>query len=134
MLAHALDAEVLTGRAAPPTLVSRSGDPIARAFALVENLTTTRTPIDRALEGGETIGSLEVHHAPAMSASNLIRDAFWLSRGIGKPLVAVTSITCIVVLLSAGLIARRRRRPPARSAQSRPARAAFPRAARTGGT
>lgn len=62
--AHRADAEVLEGRRDPKPLEPVTGDPVARVFARIENATRTRTPIDRALEAGDTIGSLEVHHVP----------------------------------------------------------------------
>ncbi len=72
VLAHAADAAILGGRAVPPRLVSTSGDPLARAFAAIENLTTTRVEVDRELDQGDTIGSLEVHHAPGHTQGSLL--------------------------------------------------------------
>lgn len=72
ILAHEADAAVLTGTTPPPRLVSRTGDPFARVFVAIENRTSTRVPIDRALVGGETVGSLEVHHAPGHTRGSLL--------------------------------------------------------------
>lgn len=89
ILAHAADAEILSGRVEAPRLVGRSVDPLARAFATIENLTTTRAPVDRALEDGETIGSLEVHHAPGHTrGSVLFRHAGTSSLLSGDALLA----------------------------------------------
>ena len=68
--AHRADADVLDGKLAAPRLVPKTRHPIARAFTVVENLTSTRVPIDRALDDGDTIGSLEVHHAPGHPAGS----------------------------------------------------------------
>lgn len=62
--AHALDSAVLAGQAPKPPLVARSGDPLARLFAALENTTRTRVPVDVALEAGVSVAGLEVHHVP----------------------------------------------------------------------
>ncbi len=72
VLAHAADAEILSGRAAAPRLSGTTRDPFARLFAAIENRTVTRVPVDRALEGGEQVGSLEVHHAPGHTRGSLL--------------------------------------------------------------
>jgi glyoxylase-like metal-dependent hydrolase (beta-lactamase superfamily II) len=97
IMAHAADAEILEGRARAPRLVSTSGDPFARLFAAIENRTTTRVPIDRALEGGDTIGSLEVHHAPGHTKGSLLfRHAGTLSLLSGDALLAAVPPLTIV--------------------------------------
>ncbi len=72
IVAHREDAEVLSGRAKAPRLEPTTRDPIARAFAMIENRTRTRVPIDRVLEDGESVGSLEVHHAPGHTAGSVL--------------------------------------------------------------
>ncbi len=72
VLAHREDAAVLEGRAEKPPLHPRSGDRIAWAFAHFENHTTTRVPVDRALDDGDTVGSLEVHHVPGHTAGSVL--------------------------------------------------------------
>lgn len=69
ILAHRADAEVLEGEARAPRLRGRSL--LTRGFAAIENRTTTRVPVDRALEGGESLGSLEVHHVPGHTRGSL---------------------------------------------------------------
>lgn len=70
VLAHRADAEVLEGRGRA-RIDARSRDPISRMFAAIENRTTTRVAVDRALEGGEALGSLEVHHVPGHTRGSL---------------------------------------------------------------
>jgi len=72
VVAHRRDAEVLSGERRAPRLVTTTGDRITRAFAAIENVTRTRVPVDRALEDGEGVGSLEVHHAPGHTAGSLL--------------------------------------------------------------
>lgn len=89
ILAHRADAEVLTGARPKPPLQPRSGDRIAWAFAQVENLTTTHAPVDRALEAGDVVGGLEVHHAPGHTeGSVLYRHAATRSLLSGDTLLA----------------------------------------------
>lgn len=71
VLAHRDDAAILEGQAKKAPLRARSGDRVAWAFAQIENRTTTRVPIDRALDDGETVGSLEVHHVPGHTEGSL---------------------------------------------------------------
>lgn len=91
VLAHRADAELLEGRARAPRLEARSGDRIARVFAAIENRTTTRVPIDRALEGGETLGSLEVHHVPGHTRGSL----FFLHAGTASLLSGDTLLAAV---------------------------------------
>ena len=72
VLAHREDALVLAGERDATPLVSRTRDPFARLFCAIENHTRTRVRVDRALEGGETVGSLEVHHAPGHTRGSLL--------------------------------------------------------------
>jgi glyoxylase-like metal-dependent hydrolase (beta-lactamase superfamily II) len=72
VFAHRRDAEVLSGERRPPRLVAASRHPITRAFVAVENVTRTRVPVDHALEDGEAVGSLEVHHAPGHTAGSVV--------------------------------------------------------------
>ena len=69
VFAHRADAEVLEGAVPPPRL--RGLTLLTRGFAAIENRTRTRVPIDRALEGGESLGSLEVHHVPGHTRGSL---------------------------------------------------------------
>ena len=89
IFAHRADAEVLTGNVRPPRLVAKTRHPLAHAFTAIENVTRTRVPIDRALEDGDQVGSLEVHHAPGHTAgSALFRHAATSSLLSGDALLA----------------------------------------------
>ncbi len=70
--AHRDDAAVLEGRAPAPRLDVTTGDPITRAFAAIENVTRTRVPVDLVLEEGQSVGSLEVHHAPGHTSGSVL--------------------------------------------------------------
>ncbi|MFO0548796.1 MAG: MBL fold metallo-hydrolase [Polyangiaceae bacterium] len=72
VFAHADDAAVLAGAREKPPLRPVTGDPIAWVFAQLENRTTTRVTIDRALEHGDIVGSLEVHHAPGHTDGSVL--------------------------------------------------------------
>ena len=72
IFAHRADAEVLEGRTAPPPLRPVTGDPIAWAFAQIENRTRVRVPIDRALDDGDAVGSLEVHQVPGHTEGSVL--------------------------------------------------------------
>lgn len=97
IFAHKSDAEVLEGRARPPKLVATARDPITRAFTKIENATRTRVPVDRALDDGEAVGSLEVHHAPGhTSGSVLYRHAGTSSLLSGDALLAAVPPLTIV--------------------------------------
>lgn len=89
IVAHRADAAVLDGAAPCPRLAPPSGARLERAFAAIENRTSTRVPIDRVLEDGDTIGSLEVHHAPGHTdGSVLYRHAGTASLLSGDALLA----------------------------------------------
>ncbi|MBX7194055.1 MAG: MBL fold metallo-hydrolase [Sandaracinaceae bacterium] len=72
IIAHRRDAAILEGFEAAPSLVSRTGDPFARLFCAIENRTRTRVVVDRALEGGESIAGLEVHHVPGHTRGSIL--------------------------------------------------------------
>ncbi|MGH7282003.1 MAG: MBL fold metallo-hydrolase [Polyangiaceae bacterium] len=72
IFAHRADAEVLAGKARAPHLVAATRDPLANAFVAIENRAPSHVPIDRALEDGESVGSLEVHHAPGHTAGSAL--------------------------------------------------------------
>ena len=69
--AHRADAEVLDGTS-PRFPLGRKGGPIARVFGLIENRFPARLRVDRALEHGEQIGSLEVHSAPGHTEGSVL--------------------------------------------------------------
>lgn len=72
IFAHREDALVLEGAREAPRLVSESGNLFARLFCAFENRAPARVRVDRVLEGGETVGSLEVHHAPGHTRGSLL--------------------------------------------------------------
>lgn len=87
--AHRDDAAILEGRREAPRLRPSTGDPIAWAFAQIENRTRTRVPVDRALEDGDALGSLEVFHAPGHTeGSTLYRHGGTRSLLSGDALLA----------------------------------------------
>lgn len=97
IFAHRADAEVLDGVARAPRLVAVTGDPIARAFTAIENAAPSRVPVDRALEHGESVGSLEVHHAPGHTAGSAVyRHAGTSSLLYGDALLAAVPPLTIV--------------------------------------
>lgn len=72
IFAHARDAAALEGRESKPRLRPRSGDLLAWGFAQIENLTDTRVTVDHALQGGESVAGLEVHHAPGHTEGSVL--------------------------------------------------------------
>jgi glyoxylase-like metal-dependent hydrolase (beta-lactamase superfamily II) len=72
VFAHRADAAVLEGSEPCPPIVPTSGARLERMFAQIENHTTTRVSVDRALEDGDTVGSLEVFHAPGHTAGSVL--------------------------------------------------------------
>jgi glyoxylase-like metal-dependent hydrolase (beta-lactamase superfamily II) len=61
--AHRADAEVLEG-AAPRATMGGKGSLFERALCAVENRWPARVQVERALDAGDSIASLEVHHVP----------------------------------------------------------------------
>ncbi len=61
--AHRADAEVLDG-SAPRVALGHTGTLFERALGAVENRWPARLRVDQALDHGESIASLEVHHLP----------------------------------------------------------------------
>jgi glyoxylase-like metal-dependent hydrolase (beta-lactamase superfamily II) len=89
IVAHARDAEVLSGRAKKPIMRTVTRHPATKVMAAIENRTRIRVPVDRALEDGDAIGSLEVHHVPGhTSGSILFRHAGTASLLSGDTLLA----------------------------------------------
>lgn len=62
--AHRRDAEVLAGAAPREPLTRKGGTFLAGALAEFENRWPSRVTCDVALEAGEVIAGLEVHHTP----------------------------------------------------------------------
>lgn len=97
IFAHREDALVLEGAREAPRLESCTGDPFARLFCAIENRSRTRVRVDRALVGGESLGSLEVHHAPGHTRGSLLfRHAGTRSLLSGDTLLAAVPPLTIV--------------------------------------
>lgn len=64
VFAHRADAEILDGTAPLPFMERGEGNLAAGILAQFENRWPARVPIDRALEDGDTVSSLEVHWVP----------------------------------------------------------------------
>ncbi len=62
--AHRRDADILAGRAPRRRMTRNGGTYMARFLAEFENRWPARLECDRALDDGETVGSIEVHHVP----------------------------------------------------------------------
>lgn len=62
--AHRADAEVLDGSSPRRTMRRGEGSAIAGVLAEIENRFPARVRVDRALEEGDAIGSVEVHWVP----------------------------------------------------------------------
>jgi glyoxylase-like metal-dependent hydrolase (beta-lactamase superfamily II) len=62
--AHRLDADVLAERVPRARMRRKGGAYIARFLAEFENRWPARVVCDRALDDGDCIGSVEVHHVP----------------------------------------------------------------------
>lgn len=60
VMAHRADAEVLAG-AAPRPPMARTGTALERLFCAVEDVLPARSPVDRALDDGDSVAGLEVH-------------------------------------------------------------------------
>lgn len=62
--AHRADAEILAGRSPNKKLPAEGGTLLARTLARFENLLPARVEVDHALEDGDELHGLEVHHVP----------------------------------------------------------------------
>lgn len=97
VFAHRADAAVLDGATPRPRLEPKSGAALERMFSAIENHTSTRVPIDRVLEHGDAVGSLEVHHAPGHTdGSVLYRHAGTSSLLSGDALLAAVPPLTII--------------------------------------
>ncbi len=62
--AHRDDADILAGRAPRARMTRKGGTYVAGILAEFENRWPARVVCDHALDDGESVGSLEVHHVP----------------------------------------------------------------------
>jgi len=95
VLAHRADAEILEGRATTPPLTRRGGAHLARVLAEIENRFPVRLRVDRALEDGESAGSLEVHWVPGHTEGSV----FYRHAGTRTLLSGDTLITAVPPLV-----------------------------------
>lgn len=86
--AHRADAEVLEG-AAPRPRMGGKGHLLERALCAVENRWPARVPVDGALEAGQAIAGLEVHHVPGHTEGSV----FYRHPGTGCLLTGDTLLT-----------------------------------------
>lgn len=93
--AHRADAEVLEGRARTPKLTRRGGSRLARLLAEVENRFPVRLRVDRALEDGDAIASLEVHWVPGHTEGSV----FYRHAGTRTLLSGDTLVTAVPPLI-----------------------------------
>ena len=102
ILAHRADAEILAGNVTTPPLTRRGGLHLARVLAEVENRFPVRLHVDRVLEDGESVGSLEVHWVPGHTeGSVLYRHAGTRTLLSGDTLI--TAIPPLVIVQGLGL-------------------------------
>ncbi len=86
--AHRADAEVLDGTVPRPTMGER-GHLVERLLCAVENRWPSRLKVERALDAGESIASLEVHHVPGHTEGSV----FYRHAGTGCLLTGDTLLT-----------------------------------------
>lgn len=93
--AHRSDADVLAGRAPRGRLTRRGGAWVAGVLAEIENLFPARVTCDRALEDGDTVAGLEVHHTPGHTEGSV----FYRHASTGALLTGDTLLTAIPPLV-----------------------------------
>ncbi|MBI2895832.1 MAG: MBL fold metallo-hydrolase [Deltaproteobacteria bacterium] len=93
--AHRADAEILEGRATTPRLTRRGGSHLARVLAEIENRFPVRLRVDRALDDGDAIGSLEVHWVPGHTEGSV----FYRHAGTRTLLSGDTLVTAVPPLI-----------------------------------
>jgi glyoxylase-like metal-dependent hydrolase (beta-lactamase superfamily II) len=86
--AHRADAEVLSG-AAPRVPLGTRGTLLERTLGHVENRWPARVDVDRALDEGEQIAGLEVHHVPGHTEGSV----FYRHPATGSLLTGDTLLT-----------------------------------------
>jgi glyoxylase-like metal-dependent hydrolase (beta-lactamase superfamily II) len=93
--AHRRDAEILGGEV-PRARLERDGGPwIAGVLAEIENLWPARVTCDRALDDGDSIASLEVHHTPGHTEGSV----FYRHAATGSLLTGDMLLTAIPPLV-----------------------------------
>ena len=74
--AHRRDAEILDGTRPRPYMDPKGARADVRLLVAFENRWPSRTPVDRALDEGDVVAGLEVHHTPGHTDGSVFyRDA-----------------------------------------------------------
>ena len=97
--AHRADAEVLSGRAPHPKLPAEGGTLLARTLARFENVLPARVDVDHALEDGDDVSGIEVHHVPGHTAGSV----FYRHPKTGALLTGDTLLTAVPMITPRGL-------------------------------
>lgn len=95
VFAHRADAEILDGTRPLPVMERGDGSFVAGLLARVENRWPARVPVDRALDDGDTVGSLEVHWTPGHTEGSV----FYRHLQTGALLTGDTLLTAIPPLV-----------------------------------
>jgi len=93
--AHRRDAEILGGAVPRDRLERGAGPWLAGVLAEIENLFPARVTCDRALDDGDSIASLEVHHTPGHTEGSV----FYRHAATGSLLTGDMLLTAIPPLV-----------------------------------
>ncbi len=93
--AHRRDADVLAGNAPRATLRRGAGSFVAGVLAEFENLWPSRVTCDRALDDGDSIAGMQVHHTPGHTEGSV----FYFHEGTGALLTGDMLLTAIPPLV-----------------------------------
>jgi glyoxylase-like metal-dependent hydrolase (beta-lactamase superfamily II) len=93
--AHRRDAEILAGEAPRARLKRHGGSLVAGVLAEIENLWPARVRCDRALDDGDSIAGLEVHHTPGHTEGSV----FYRHEATGALLTGDMLLTAIPPLV-----------------------------------
>lgn len=98
--AHRADAETLARKTSPPRLPAEGGTMLARTLARFENiLPAPRVEVDRALEDGDELCGLEVHHVPGHTEGSV----FYRHVETGALLTGDTLLTAVPMITPRGM-------------------------------
>jgi glyoxylase-like metal-dependent hydrolase (beta-lactamase superfamily II) len=93
--AHRSDAQILAGLAPRVRMTRKGGTYLAGVLAELENRFPARVTCDVVLQGGDTVGSLEVHHTPGHTEGSV----FYRHGSVGALLTGDTLLTAIPPLV-----------------------------------
>jgi glyoxylase-like metal-dependent hydrolase (beta-lactamase superfamily II) len=93
--AHRADAEILDGTVPAPHMTRGEGSYAAGLLAQFENRWPARVPIDRALDNGDTVSSIEVHWVPGHTEGSV----FYRHEGTRALMTGDTLLTAIPPLV-----------------------------------